>query len=154
MSSHIKKRGTEGGGRVILIEFDDNDLLPTLYGEFDRNLARIEQELGVSLSSRGNRVEITGAPSQAAIARDALAALHDRLAKGLAVEIGEVDAAIRLARNASAKGPNRSSARDIAEVSIRTPRRHITARSAGQKSYISALHERELVLQRDRGMSL
>ena len=106
MSSHITKHGTKGGGREILIEFDDNELLPTLYGEFDRNLARIEQELGVSLSSRGNRVEITGAPSEAAIARDALAALHERLAKGLAVEIGEVDAAIRLARNASTKGPN------------------------------------------------
>ena len=116
-----------------------------LYGEFDRNLARIEQELGGSLSSRGNRVEITGASSQATIARDALTALYDRLAKGLAVEMGEVDAALRLARNASVKGPNVSSARDIAEVSIRTPRRQITARSAGQKNYISALHESELV---------
>ncbi len=145
MSSHITTRGAEAGGRSILIEFDDNDLLPMLYGEFDRNLARIEQELEVSLSSRGNRVAITGAPSQAAIARDALAALHDRLVEGLAVDIAEVDAAIRLARSAAAMGPDAPSAGDIAAVSIRTPRRHITPRSAGQKAYISALHERELV---------
>ena len=145
MSSHITKRGAEAGGRAILIEFDDNDLLPVLYGEFDRHLARIEQELEVSLSSRGNRVTITGAPSQAAIARDVLAALHDRLVEGLVVDISEVDAAIRLARSATSKELNGSSAHDIAEVSIRTPRRHITARSAGQKTYISALHERELV---------
>ncbi len=145
MSSHITTRGAEAGGRSILIEFDDNDLLPMLYGEFDRNLARIEQELEVSLSSRGNRVAIAGAPSQAAIARDALAALHDRLAEGLEVDIAEVDAAIRLARSAAAKGPDAPSAGDIAAVSIRTPRRHITPRSVGQKAYISALHERELV---------
>ena len=145
MSSHITKRGAEAGGRAILIEFDDNDLLPVLYGEFDRHLARIEQELEVALSSRGNRVTITGAPSQAAIARDVLAALHDRLVEGLVVDISEVDAAIRLARSATSKELNGSSARDIADVSIRTPRRHITARSAGQKAYISALHERELV---------
>ena len=145
MSSHITSRGTEAGGRSIVIDFDDNDLLPMLYGEFDRNLARIEQELEVSLSSRGNRVAITGTPTQAAIARDALAALHDRLAQGLSVDIAEVDAAIRLAQSATLRGPDAPSAGDIAEVSIRTPRRHITPRSAGQKAYISALHERALI---------
>jgi len=145
VSSHITKRGTETGSRSILVEFDDNDLLPVLYGEFDRNLARIEQELEVSLSSRGNRIAISGAPSQAAIARDALTALHDRLAKGLSIDIAEVDAAIRLARSAAAMGPGGANAHDIAEISIRTPRRHITPRSAGQKAYISALQDCELV---------
>jgi len=145
VSSDLTTRGKEACGRSILVEFDDNDLLPMLYGEFDRNLARIEQELEVSLSSRGNRVEITGAPSQAAIARDALAALHGRLVRGLSIDIGEVDAAIRMARSAAAMGPDGPNANDIAEVSIRTPRRHVTARSTGQKAYISALHERELV---------
>ncbi len=145
MSSHITSRGTEAGGRSIVIDFDDNDLLPMLYGEFDRNLARIEQALEVSLSSRGNRVAITGAPTQATIARDALAALHDRLAQGLSVDIAEVDAAIRLAQSATMTGPDAPSAGDIAEVAIRTPRRHITPRSAGQKAYISALHERALI---------
>jgi phosphate starvation-inducible PhoH-like protein len=130
LSSHITKRGAEAGGRSILIEFDNNDLLPMLYGEFDRHLARIEQELEVSLSSRGNRIAISGAPSQAAIARDALAALHDRLAGGLTVDIAEVDAAIRLARSATAAGPDGADASDVAEISIRTPRRHITPRSA------------------------
>jgi phosphate starvation-inducible PhoH-like protein len=149
LSSHITKRGAEAGGRSILIEFDDNDLLPMLYGEFDRNLARIEQALEVSLSSRGNRIAISGAPSQAAIARDALAALHDRLAGGLTVGLAEVDAAIRLAESAAAAGPDGADgadAGDIAEVSIRTPRRHITPRSAGQKKYIEALFNHELVL--------
>jgi phosphate starvation-inducible PhoH-like protein len=145
VSSDLTTRGKEAGGRSILVEFDDNNLLPMLYGEFDRNLARIEQELEVLLSSRGNRVEITGAPSQAAIARDALAALHGRLVKGLSIDIGEVDAAIRMAQSAAAMGPDGPNANDIAEVSIRTPRRHVTARSTGQKAYISALHERELV---------
>jgi len=145
VSSDLTTRRKDAGGRSILVEFDDNDLLPMLYGEFDRNLARIEQELEVSLSSRGNRIEITGAPSQAAIARDALAALHGRLVKGLSIDMAEVDAAIRMVRSAAAMGPDGPNANDIAEVSIRTPRRHVTPRSAGQKTYISALHERELV---------
>ncbi|HSK39660.1 MAG TPA: phosphate starvation-inducible protein PhoH, partial [Arenibaculum sp.] len=37
------------------MQFDDNRLLPLLYGEHDSHLARIENQLGVALISRGNR---------------------------------------------------------------------------------------------------
>ena len=33
----------------VLLEFPDNRLLIDLCGEFDRNLARIEQQLGVQI---------------------------------------------------------------------------------------------------------
>ena len=89
------------------ISFDDNALLPLLYGEFDRNLARVEQQLAVSLSSRGNTVAIKGPAGQARVARDALAALYGRLEKGLGVDQGEVDAAIRLAGDAANGAPRR-----------------------------------------------
>jgi phosphate starvation-inducible PhoH-like protein len=116
-----------------------------LFGEFDRNLARIEQRLDVSLSSRGNRIAISGSPSAAAIAGDVLRALYDRLGRGLAVDLAEVDAAIRMAADATADlaGENAGAAAE-AHV-IRTPRRHITARSPGQKGYIAALQQAELV---------
>ena len=39
-------------GPVLSLEFDDNRLLPMLYGDFDRHLARIEQSLGVTIASR------------------------------------------------------------------------------------------------------
>ena len=45
----------------LSLEFDDNRLLPALYGDFDRNLARVEQLLGVTVASRGNSIIITGA---------------------------------------------------------------------------------------------
>ena len=46
--------------RRIDVQFDDNRLLPMLYGEHDRHLARIESLLGVSLISRGNTLTISG----------------------------------------------------------------------------------------------
>ena len=46
------------GETPLVIDFDDNRLLTELFGEHDRNLARIEQKLGVSLVPRGNRVAI------------------------------------------------------------------------------------------------
>ena len=45
------------------IEFDDNLLLPLLYGERDQHLDRIERQLGVSLVPRGNRLTIAGPAS-------------------------------------------------------------------------------------------
>ena len=60
----------------VQIEFEDNRLLPSVFGEHDRYLARIEQRLGVSLHNRGNIVSISGPPDAAATARDALQRLR------------------------------------------------------------------------------
>ena len=44
----------------IVVTFDDNRLMPALFGEFDRNLAQLEQRLGVDAAARGNQVTIRG----------------------------------------------------------------------------------------------
>jgi phosphate starvation-inducible protein PhoH and related proteins len=136
----LSTRAKDAADRPVLIEFDDNSLLPRLFGEFDRNLARIEQRLGVSLHTRGNRIAVSGPPDAAAVAREALNALYARLRRGLEVDMGEVDAAIRIADQA------RTGPRPAAEgTSLVTPRRHITPRSVRQADYIRALAESELV---------
>ena len=134
---------TESQGRPVTVQFDDNSLLPLLFGEFDQNLARIEQAFGVSLSSRGNRVAISGPKSSAQSARAVLRALYDRLDKGLAVDAAEVDAAIRLVTQGD--DPDGTAGSEADELLVRTPRRHITPRSMGQKAYLSALRDCDLV---------
>ena len=61
----------------LQMQFDDNSLLPQLYGERDRHLDRIERELGVSVTSRGNRLAIAGPHANADVARNALAKPDD-----------------------------------------------------------------------------
>ena len=46
------------------LQFDDNQLLPHLYGKQDEHLTRIEEKLGVSITSRGNRLAIDGPPER------------------------------------------------------------------------------------------
>jgi phosphate starvation-inducible PhoH-like protein len=127
----------------ILLQFDDNTLLPMLFGEHDRHLARIEQKLGVRLSSRGNRVAVHGPHSSREAARDALLALYDRLRRGLDVDIGEVDAAVRLAEAADTKadGPDLFGA----DLTVRTRKRHVAPRTPMQATYLKALRDTELV---------
>ena len=134
-------------GPPTLLQFDDNSLLPLLYGQHDENLARIEQQLGVHLASRGNRISISGPPDSVQVANVALGALYSRLKEGLEVGHGEVDAVIRMART----GPDlESSRRAVAAmqsdaVSIATRKRTVVPRSPGQAGYIAALHRADIV---------
>lgn len=124
------------------LEFDDNLLLPLLYGERDQNLDRVERRLGVALVSRGNRLAISGPASATEAARLALSQLYDRLKRGEIVDPPAVEAAIRLAE---AEIADKSLSLWGEEVSFRTRKRRIAARSPGQAAYIKALREHELV---------
>ena len=44
----------------VCISFEDNHLLPLLFGEQDKFIDRIDQELGVTTFSRGSVVSISG----------------------------------------------------------------------------------------------
>ncbi|HKF62043.1 MAG TPA: PhoH family protein [Dongiaceae bacterium] len=126
----------------LVLQFDDNRLLPILYGEHDRHLARIEQSLGVSLMSRGNQIAVSGEPAAVAQARQVLNQLYQRLKRGFAVDFSEIDAAIRLSQTEDGTEPSLFGSDGVA---IRTQRRHISPRSAAQAQYLRQLQARELV---------
>ena len=129
-------------GSALSLEFDDNRLLPMLYGDFNRHLARIEQSLNVTIASRGNTVAISGNAGCEKIARTVLLRLYDRLAEGMEVSIAEVDAVLRIVRDEGADREVEELARG--KLVIRTPKRHISPRSPGQLGYIRALMDNEL----------
>ncbi len=118
--------------------FDDNALLPPLYGQHDRNLVRIEQQLGVRIDSRGNQIAIAGGVEETALARAALMALYERLQRGQVVDLAEVDAAIRFAHVGGDATPGDT-------TTIRTRRRVIQPRTPTQRDYVEAIRDRDLV---------
>jgi len=124
------------------IEFDDNLLLPLLYGERDQHLDRIERQLGVSLVPRGNRLAIAGPASATEIARLALSRLYDRLKRGQEIDLAAVEAALRLAQ---AETEDKSLSLWREDAGFRTRKRRIAARTAGQAAYVKAMRENELV---------
>ncbi|MCZ6483947.1 MAG: phosphate starvation-inducible protein PhoH, partial [Alphaproteobacteria bacterium] len=136
------------GEPQVQLQFDDNSLLPLLFGEHDQYLARIEQQLEITLVSRGNRIAISGPPGAAEVARAALEFLYDRLERGRIVDQGEVDGAIRRAsaNDGTGKGAGGASkGADAGEVVIRTRKRLIAARTPVQATYIEAMGAYELV---------
>ena len=130
---------SQGGGAVpsppAELVFDDNRALPLLYGAQNSNLERIERRLGVLMAARGNRLSIGGNATAVETARRALTALYDRVKRGLDIDAGEIDGAIRLAEaNEPGDGP-----------SFRTRRRQVSPRTPTQAAYVRALLDHELV---------
>ena len=137
-----------GEGQAQL-EFDDNLLLPVLYGERDQHLDRVERQLGVSLVTRGNRLAISGPPSATEAARLALSRLYDRLKRGQDIDLPVVEAAIRLAE---AEIADRSLSLWQEDAGFRTRKRRIAARTPGQaRLYQSLARKRTGLWARPRG---
>ncbi len=126
----------------VQMQFDDNTLLPLLFGERDANLDRIERQLGVSVVSRGNRLAISGPSARADQARAALLALYERLKRGLDVDAAAVDAAVRLVHG---RGGSEAQSDSGSDSEIHTRKRRISPRSPAQADYIRALKSHELV---------
>ena len=124
----------------VQLDFEDNRLLPLLYGEHDKHLAQIEQRLAISLVSRGNQLVVSGAPDTVGLARRAMEALYRRVQAGQSVDAAEVDAAIRMA------GGDDDEMAAGAEQAIKTRRKRITPRSPTQARYIAAMRRDELVI--------
>lgn len=121
----------------VHIQFDDNSLLPLLFGAHDKHLARIEQQLDVSLASRGNHVTISGSAEAADVARTALRNLYKHIKSGDAVNDSVVDAAIRMANEGEGNTDN-------GEI-IQIHRKRISPRSKAQGLYIKAIQESDMV---------
>jgi phosphate starvation-inducible PhoH-like protein len=131
----------------VVLVFDDNRLIGHLYGQFDQNLALIEQRLGVDATARGNQVTIRGPHESCARARDVLEALYARLQAGQEVTPGDVEGAIRMAitlENQLAL-PTLEPKTRLKLAQIATRRKTVVARNPAQDAYIRAMDRASLV---------
>ncbi len=129
-----------------VVAFDDNRLVPELFGEFDQNLARIEQRLRVEAVARGNQVSLRGSPEALTRARLALDILYGRLQKGHQLSPGDVDGAIRMAEAADDQLslPSLEPKGRLSMAQISTRRRTVMARTPTQDAYIRAFDRADL----------
>ncbi len=130
----------------VVVAFDENRLIPELFGEFDQNLARIEQRLGIDAAARGNQVTLRGSAAACNRARVALDILYERLQRGHEIGPGDVDGAIRMAEAADDQPtlPNLEPKGRLSMAQVATRRRTVVARTPMQDAYIRAFELAEL----------
>jgi phosphate starvation-inducible PhoH-like protein len=125
-----------------ILEFPDNRLLIDLCGEYDRNLAQIEHQMGVHILRRGNRLAIIGDVGAREQAAAVLRSLYARLESGRGVGAGDIDGALRMGRTAEATGEQIELFSSGME--LRTRKKPIEPRTEAQKAYVANLFQNEL----------
>ncbi|MEP4700790.1 MAG: hypothetical protein ABJZ79_06515, partial [Parasphingorhabdus sp.] len=128
----------EAAPHEVLIEFPDNRLLIDLCGEYDRNLAVIEQKLSVQIVRRGNQLSIMGEEAVQKRATDVLQALYTRLETGKPVELPDIDRELRMQPSADAKSEKGDQLEMFkgGPVEIKTRKKLVEPRTDAQKAYV------------------
>ena len=130
-----------------ILEFEDNLLLLALFGEHNINLMRIENELGCTLSGKGNLLSIEGSEEACNLSRDVLLSLYSKLEQGNEITISDVDGALRLADMLDSPQTQPSNSRGGIinnQNVIRTRKVTISPRSVNQAKYIEALKNKNM----------
>ncbi len=124
--------------------FEDQSLLIPLFGQFDANLVQVENRLGVFISARGDKVQIEGPEDSVARARDVIQKMYDRLAMGQDLDAGAIESLILMSDEPTLEGIMDSEP-DTPPIMIRTRRKTIVPRSAGQIPYMRQLARDDIV---------
>ena len=120
---------------------EDNSIAQLVYGESDRHLRVLEDEIGVEVRARGNRVRIKGPPLERKLAFRVLKDLYDLVESG--VEIREKDV-VDTVRMADLEGPGPAKALLRGEAVEVGRRKRILPRTPNQRVYVETIRDRAL----------
>jgi phosphate starvation-inducible PhoH-like protein len=126
--------------RTARVEFEDNDHVRALCGAHNEHLKLVERRLGVQVGSRGSQLVLSGDEGRVRLAERLLRELHDLVAGGYPLHLEDVDQATKLAGQGV---PLRDVFGDTVYVSAR--HRVITPKGLGQKRYVEAIRENDIV---------
>jgi phosphate starvation-inducible protein PhoH and related proteins len=113
-----------------------------LFGIHDAHLKRLEEELGVSIITRGEKVSVSGTPEQVQLVDDLLRHLLIIIRKGITISERDVMYAVQLAK----KG-----ALDYLislyeeEITKNAKGKSIRVKTLGQRHYVAAIKQHDLV---------
>jgi phosphate starvation-inducible PhoH-like protein len=147
LSRHSPPTFDSATASQLELAFEDNKLVSQLYGDFDQNLALVEQRLSVSATPRGNHVMLKGGATGVDQARRVLESLYAMLEEGRAIEVADVDGVIRMieTEDNQLSLPTLEKKGRVRMAQIATRKATIVARTPAQDAYMRAMERSELV---------
>jgi phosphate starvation-inducible PhoH-like protein len=147
LNRHVAATPDTALASQLELAFEDNRLAAQLYGDFDQNLALIEQRLHVSATPRGNHLLLKGAASAIDQARRVLESLYAHLEEGRALDIAHVDTMIRMIESEDSQLtlPTLERKGKVRMAQIATRKATIVARTPAQDAYMRAMERAELI---------
>ncbi|WP_010650927.1 PhoH family protein [Oceanobacillus massiliensis] len=114
----------------------------SLFGINDKNLKQLENQLDVSIVTRGEVVSVSGSAEAVALVQEILLTLLNVIRKGQSISERDVVYAVDLAKNGKI---NQLETLFEDEISKNVKGKSIRVKTLGQKSYISAIKSNDLV---------
>jgi phosphate starvation-inducible protein PhoH and related proteins len=127
--------------KTVRVEFPDNDKVRALCGAHNEHLKLVEKRLGVQLGSRGGQLVVAAQDEERLrLAETLLRELYELVSTGYPLHLEDVDQATKLADQGV---PLKEVFGDTVYVSAR--HRVITPKGLGQKRYIQAIRDDDIV---------
>jgi phosphate starvation-inducible PhoH-like protein len=120
---------------------EDNALAQVVYGQNDRNLRKLEQQIGVRISARGNRVRVSGPALEAKLTKRVIRDLYDLAASGAPVEESDVRQVLNMAEDGGATAASALASGQAVEVGRN---KRILPRTENQRVYLETIRESAL----------
>ncbi|MBL8598156.1 MAG: PhoH family protein [Devosia sp.] len=147
MNRHLSATSDNALSSQLELAFEDNRLAAQLYGDFDQNLALIEQRLKVTATPRGNHLLLKGPASAVDQGRRVLESLYGMLEEGKPLDIANVDTMIRMieTEDSQLSLPTLEKKGKVRMAQIATRKATIVARTPAQDAYMRAMERAELI---------
>ena len=126
-----------------VFEAGDQKFQEELFGNFDRNIKRIENHLGVNVVLRDNNIVIIGEDDKIEIAFSLLLQLKELVDKGQSIDLQKVNYIIQLIESNSQKNLS-----DVADDNIILTARGVSIKpkTLGQRKYIKNIKSNDITL--------
>ncbi|MAZ76899.1 MAG: phosphate starvation-inducible protein PhoH [Micavibrio sp.] len=159
MHSIITYRGNEipkDFNKSASLTFDDNTLLPVLFGEHNAHLHHLEDLLHIQIANRGNEITISGDTKPVSMAKNILSYLWRKTKEGRDITINEIDSAYRFLVNNKEQNKDMSKEKAPKRTKTKMPfdekagiktykNKLISPRSPNQAAYIDAIKHHDMV---------
>lgn len=131
----------------LTLTYDNNRLLANLFGQFDQNIALVEQKFGIVAHISGNHVNLQGTQANIDRAKRVLDELYVRVRNGQMITVGDVEGVIRQVIDQGvlfdAPPSAKTSGGEFRQISTR--RKTLVARTKAQDTYMRLLDSKTMV---------
>lgn len=128
--------------KTIDIELENPEEILALFGTNDKYLKRIEENLQAEIVTRGELIHITGKEKDVQLTREILETLIQVIQKGVSITERDVVYAVQLAKSGKI---NQLETLFADEITKNSKGKSIRVKTLGQKKYVSAIRNHDLV---------
>jgi phosphate starvation-inducible protein PhoH and related proteins len=128
--------------KTIDVKLNNQNEAITLFGNSDANLKMIEQELQVSIITRGETLTISGNAEQLTLAAKVIDKLIEVIKKGIAINQRDVSYAVKMVKKGTIDYFGELYEEEITK---NAKGKSIRVKTIGQRQYVSAIKQNDLV---------